>query len=625
MENKILFLDDEEPAHISFKYAINSLCPDSQVTYCFNKQEVEDAINQDDFDVCFIDQRLSTGQLGSEIAKIIKTKNPNSYIVMATAYGLESAQDAIRARVFSDFLSKSAENNFLALELVMTRYNAFKEEEKKRIQAEENANKLQNENTRLKLEIKQKDRLLLEFDKTVQSSVSADERFESLERSIIGQSKEIHRVKYFIKKYAETDDNVLIVGETGTGKDLVAEAIHRLSKRNDSPFIPINCASIPDELMESELFGHKKGTFTNAIEDRIGKLKEADGGTVFLDEIDRLSLRAQAKILRFLDDKKVVPLGQSEKNGTIVNIRIIAAIKPKTINKIGEQFLEDLYGRLHSLFPVIPLLKERKDDIPLLVNYFIDRIGYNMNQRLYSLNSKQENFSKYILRCGEKKLFRFDADGMELIKSYEWKRNVRELQKFIENIYSIFVENKNKWDDQLVPVDDIKRAFIFHNQKPLTDEDIKILDEKYLPPRSINSTRTINLYGKKYLDAIKVIKMLNHACLKVIESSTDKSVAYYRIEAVKKTMSSEKLEKIRNYIDKGEFDNLAVIGLFCTSKKGKEGMAFEAIYNYFTPEFFDLYDSRANNVLAELGDLAPLREKLDSTLQNQRAKKISTK
>ncbi len=478
MENRILFLDDEEPAHNSFRAEISKLYPSSQVKYCFNKQDVEDAIKNEYFDVFFLDQRLKEGQLGTEIAKTIKNKQPNSYIVMATAFGLESAEEAIRAQVFSDFVSKSENDEFKALELVFNRFEAFR---KQQIEI----SNLKNENTQLKNELKHKNKLLQDFDKKAQSSVSADTRFESLERNIIGQSAEINRVKYFIKKYAETDDNVLIIGETGTGKDLVAEAIHKLSRRRNKPFIPINCASIPEELMESELFGHTRDAFTGASVARVGKFEEANGGTVFLDEIDRMSLKAQAKILRFLEDKRVIRLGQQDNQGTIVDIRVIAAIKPKAINTIGEKFLEDLYGRLQSLFPVVPPLNERKNDIPLLVDYFIDLIGYNSvltykGGEKGKLNEKQYPFSKYISDYNEKKLFCFDKDGIRLITNYEWKRNVRELRKFIENIYSVFIENKKYWGNQIVPVDDVKRAFIFHNiEIPITEDGKKILDEKY--------------------------------------------------------------------------------------------------------------------------------------------------
>jgi transcriptional regulator with PAS, ATPase and Fis domain len=337
--------------------------------------------------------------------------------------------------------------------------------------------------------------LLESFNKKAIASVNSDGRFESLDRNIIGESSGIQVVKYFIQKYAETDDNVLIVGETGTGKDLAAEAIHRLSKRNDKPYKPVNCAAIPEELIESTLFGviPKFPGFHND-KPLIGIFEEAHKGTVFLDEIDRMSLRGQSKLLRLLEDRKVIKLGETDKEGKKVDVRIIAAIKPKAIIKIGNEFLEDLYGRLASLFPVIPVLNDRKEDIPQLVEYFVDLIGYNC-ARVYKggengiLNEQQYPYNKYKEDYKDKKLFKFDDAGMKLLMDYEWKRNVRELRKFIENIFSVFIENKKIWSDQIVPVDDVKRAFIFHDLKEKISKEEQQLLEGTIKPK----TRHINI------------------------------------------------------------------------------------------------------------------------------------
>lgn len=625
MEYRILFLDDEEPAHKSFDFEIKKLFPNIVIEHCYNRQEVESALKKNKYDIFFLDQRLKDGQLGTEVAKTIRGLQSNSYIVMATAFGLESAEEAIRARVFSDFVSKSENDEFKALELVFNRFEAFRKQEIE-------ISNLKNENTQLKNELKQKNILLANFDKTVGISVSADNRFESLERNIIGESNEIIRVKYFIQKYADTDDNVLIIGETGTGKDLIAEAIHKLSKRKNKIFKTVNCAAIPEELIEPTLFGviSKYPGFHNE-KPLIGIFEEAHEGTVFLDEIDRMSLRGQSKLLRLLEDQKVIKLGETDKEGKKVDVRIIAAIKPLALDKIGITFLEDLYGRLQSLFPIIPLLSKRKEDIPLLVSHFIDLIGYNYllikkGSDNGKLQEKQYPYSKYLDEFKGNKIFVFDEEGMNLIKNFVWNRNVRELRKFIENIFSIFVKNKNSFSNQIIPVEDVRTAFIFHNAgKNITADDQKLLNEKYSINKSLTSTRKINLNEAKYKKALDVIKMLNNACSKVIESANDKNIAIERIEEVGNNIKNSKLNQIKKYIDEGNFDNLAVIGLFCKNKSGKEGMAFEAIYDYFTQEFFDLYDSKSTDVLSVLGDLSPLREKLDFTLQNQKAKKISNK
>lgn len=625
MEYRILFLDDEEPAHKSFDYEIKKLYPNISIEHCYNRQEVETSLKETRYDIFFLDQRLKDGQLGTEVAKTIRTLQPNSYIVMATAFGLESAEEAIRARVFSDFVSKSENDEFKALELVFNRFEAFRKQEIV-------ISNLKNENIQLKNELRQKNILLANFDKTVGISVSADNRFESLDRNIIGVSNEVIRVKYFIQKYADTDDNVLIIGETGTGKDLVAEAIHKLSQRNNKIFKTVNCAAIPEELIEPTLFGviSKYPGFHNE-KPLIGIFEEAHEGTVFLDEIDRMSLRGQSKLLRLLEDRKVIKLGETDKEGKKVDVRIIAAIKPHALDKIGITFLEDLYGRLQSLFPIIPPLSERKEDIPLLVNHFIDLIGYNYmlikrGGEKGKLQEKQYPYSEFSKDKNGNKIFIFDEEGMNLINNFEWKRNVRELRKFIENIFSIFVKNKNTFSNQIIPVEDVRTAFIFHNAgKNFTVDDQNLLNEKYSINKNHNTTRKINLNEAKYKRALDVIRMLNNACNKVIESANDKNIAYDRIKEVKNNIKNNKLYQIKNYIDEGNFDNLALIGLFCKNKSGKEGMAFEAIYDYFTQEFFNLYDSNDPYVLRELGDLAPLREKLDSTLQNQRIKKISYK
>lgn len=639
---KILYIDDETAAHeaLADYFSVYFNEPKNKVTtsgyeiiydighhklYCVqSKKDAIKLVADVEFDLAFIDYELGNNIWGHDVGKELeliyeKFYHGKLHQVMLTAYKNEQRK-ALHSRVFFDYLTKPvAESEFSE---TMDIFNSFYEE----------INKLIKENEKLRSELHDtRDKLLKTFDITATKSVTEDKRFGLLDRNIIGESNEVIRVKRFIQKYADTDDNVLIIGETGTGKDLVAEAIHKLSGRSSKPFIPINCASIPEELMESELFGHTRDAFTGATRERIGKFEEANGGSVFLDEIDRMSIKAQAKILRFLEDKKVIRLGQQDNQGTVVDVRIIAAIKPKAIHTIGEKFLEDLYGRLQSLFPVIPSLNVRKDDIPLLVEHFIDLIGYN-SARVYKggengkLSEKQYPLSKYLQEYKDRKLFHFDDEGLRLMKDYEWRRNVRELRKFIENIFSVFVDNKISWNNQLIPADDVKRAFIFHKiEIPISEDDKKLLDDKYSNKKFIKPTRKINLQEVKYIRAMEVIKMLNNACSRVIESANNKSIAYNRIIEIEKNINKNKLNQIKKYINAGDFDNLAVIGLFCKSKTGKEGMAFEGIYDYLTQEFFDLYDTDDKSVLSVIGDTTPLRVKLDSTLQNQRVKKISNK
>jgi len=227
---------------------------------------------------------------------------------------------------------------------------------------------------------------------------------------IVGSSEAIKSLIEVVKKVAETDSTVLITGESGTGKSLIAKAIHFLSHRKNSPFVTINCAAIPETLLEAELFGYEKGAFTGAHSSKKGKFELADGGTIFLDEIGDMPLPLQAKILRVLQDKEIEPLG-SEKV-VRVDVRIIAATNQDLIKLVQEgKFREDLYYRL-SVIPIhVPPLRDRKDDIPVLVEHFLDL--YN---RKYQKN------------------LRISPDAMEVLIEYDWPGNIRELENTVERM-----------------------------------------------------------------------------------------------------------------------------------------------------------------------------------------------
>ena len=190
---------------------------------------------------------------------------------------------------------------------------------------------------------------------------------------MIGESEPIRHLKEMIQKVAPTQASVLITGPNGSGKELVAQSIYQLSQRSMMPFVEVNCAAIPSELIDSELFGHKKGSFTSAIKDHKGKFEQADGGTLFLDEIGDMSLAAQAKVLRVLQEKKLTPVGGDKE--ITVDVRVIAATNKNLQEEIAKgNFREDLYHRLSVIVIRVPTLDERKDDIPLLINYFLDQI-----------------------------------------------------------------------------------------------------------------------------------------------------------------------------------------------------------------------------------------------------------
>lgn len=246
--------------------------------------------------------------------------------------------------------------------------------------------------------------------------------------NIIGIGKQMQELKAFSLKSSASDSNVLLLGESGTGKELFAHAIHNASKRAFAPFIKINCAAIPHELLESELFGYEGGAFTGAKkEGKIGKFEAANGGTIFLDEIGDMSLHMQAKLLRVLQEKEVERVGatSSEK----VDARIIAATNKNLENLVAEgKFRSDLFYRLNVLTINIPPLRERKEDIPVIVNSLVEKISSNME--------------KYIEKVSEK--------AMEYLKNYDWPGNVRELENVLERAISI-IEKDNIIKPEYLP------------------------------------------------------------------------------------------------------------------------------------------------------------------------------
>jgi transcriptional regulator with GAF, ATPase, and Fis domain len=246
---------------------------------------------------------------------------------------------------------------------------------------------------------------------------------------IIGQSRPFIDVMKQVRDYAATDFPVLITGESGTGKDLVAMALHNLSSRKDKPFIVQNCSAIPDLLLESELFGYKKGAFTGATEDKLGLLKAADSGTVFLDEIGDMSLRLQSRLLRVIQNSEIKPLGDTKTYK--ISLRIISASNKDLIQAIAaKEFREDLFYRLNVLPIHLPPLRERKKDIPLLLNYFLKR-------EAFKLGVTQKRISK---------------KALQYLEDYQWEGNIRELENFVKYTLSTV-------DNDIVGVNDLADHF----------------------------------------------------------------------------------------------------------------------------------------------------------------------
>jgi DNA-binding NtrC family response regulator len=329
-------------------------------------------VERNSYDLIVTDLKMP-GTDGMEVLKYIREHSPDTLCIILTGYGtVKSAVEAIKMGAF-DYLTKPVKMD----EILVTFQRAFEYRDLKR------------ENLHLRSQLKKK------------------YRFEN----IIGDSEEMQKVFEVIEKVADTDSTVLILGESGTGKELVAKAIHYNSYRREKPFVPVNCAAIPGELLESELFGHEKGAFTNAIRMRIGRFELANGGTVFLDEIGDMNPMLQSKLLRVLQERQFERVGGIKTIKT--DIRIIAATHQNLKALVQQRkFREDLYYRLNVIPIEIPPLREKKSDIPLLAHYFLDQFNRRKKKRIRGIRE----------------------DAMARLVQYEWPGNVRELENTIERV-----------------------------------------------------------------------------------------------------------------------------------------------------------------------------------------------
>ena len=362
---RILIVDDEIKMARLLEITLKN--EGYQVEKAYSSHEALKKIKSKSYDVVVTDLKMP-GMDGIELLRIVKKNYPSTQVIMITAFGtIQSAVKAMKEGAF----------HYLTKPLNL-------EELKEVLKGALKVKKLEEENILLRQEILG-------------------------EGEIIGKSKAIKEVMELARKVAPEDTTVLLQGETGTGKELVARAIHKLSPRKNGPYVVVNCAAIPENLLESELFGHRKGAFTGALKDKKGRIEIADGGTLFLDEIGSLSLPLQAKLLRFLETKEIQPLGSEDTFR--VDVRVIAATNQDLRKRVEEgNFREDLFYRL-NVFPIyIPPLRERKEDIPLLANYFLQLYSKKMN----------------------KKIEKIDDGAMELLLKYSWPGNVRELENVIE-------------------------------------------------------------------------------------------------------------------------------------------------------------------------------------------------
>ena len=301
------------------------------------------------------------------------------------------------------------------------------------------------------------------------------------DEQIIGQSHAFFDVMKKVRDYASTDFPVLITGESGTGKDLIATALHSLSSRRHEPFIVQNCSAIPDTLLESELFGHKKGAFTDAIEDKIGILKAADGGTVFLDEIGDMSLHLQARLLRVIQNSEIKPLGETKTSK--INIRIISATNKDLIKAIAQKdFRQDLFYRLNVLPLHLPPLRKRKRDIPLLLNCFIKKESLKLGVPIKKISKK----------------------ALEHLENHRWEGNIRELENFVKYILSAV-------DNNTVGINDIPDHFKNERPKNVAARESSSRKESVFSAKSIFSEDESKFAGYSWeaLERDYVLYLLN--------------------------------------------------------------------------------------------------------------------
>jgi len=416
---RILIVDDEK----NILRVVSTTLKNEQydVTTAQSAEEAIERFGRNGFDLVITDLKLP-GQGGLDLLSFVKSQEPDMPVIMITAFGtIENAVDAMKRGAFN-YLTKPVNPDEL-LTVVREAVEKFE---------------LKRENRSLKSELRQK----FAFG------------------SIIGKSSVMQEVFDTIRMVSKTHSSILIFGESGTGKELVARAIHYESDRAEHPFVTIDCATIPSEIMESELFGHEKGSFTGAHERKTGLLERADKGTVFLDEIGELDLHLQKKLLRFLQEREILRVGGAAR--IKLNVRIVAATNRELEQEVREKrFREDLFYRLNVVAIKMPPLRERKDDIPLLVQHFLERLNQIEGRMITG----------------------FEDNAVEALLAYDWPGNVRELENAVERAYilcpSITIGLKH------LPT---KMAALSRGEREPVDEMNLLETEKRLIVRALTNT-----------------------------------------------------------------------------------------------------------------------------------------
>lgn len=373
---KILIVEDEKSISNILENILLDEIENSEIIIAENGLDAFKLIEKNDFDLIISDIKMPKLSGTDLLHQTLQTKPESVFVMISGHADIDTAVSCLKKGAY-DFISKPIDIN----RLITSVKNAL---EKKNLQS---ANKtLIKENSQLKKKINKK-------------------------HLMIGESPALKKIQDMIQKVASTDARVLITGSNGSGKELVAHAIHSLSDRNKNPIVEVNCAAIPSELIESELFGHTKGSFTGAIKDKQGKFEQANGGTIFLDEIGDMSLIAQAKVLRALQENKISPVGSDKE--IKVNVRVLAATNKDLKKEIeAGKFREDLYHRLSVIEIGVPSLDERKDDIPLLVKHFAKLISEEQGSPTKDFNPK----------------------AIEALQTFSWTGNIRELRNVVERL-----------------------------------------------------------------------------------------------------------------------------------------------------------------------------------------------
>ncbi len=385
MNSKVLIIDDE-PAIRSLLERILTLDGFAVITAGDFASGITQAEN-DNIAVIVTDVKLPDGS-GIELTRKIKSAYPDIEIIVITAFGqIKDGVEAMKNGAF-DYLVKGDDDDKLPLTVKRAYEKALMHREVKELR----------------------------------SRIDSKYAFSK----IIGKSKKISEAIEFAKKAAPTDTTVLLLGETGTGKELFAQAIHNSSKRSAKKFMAVNCSAIPKDLQESEFFGHKKGAFTGAVNDKKGYFEEANGGTIFLDEVGEMSLQTQAKLLRTIEEKTYLRVGDPKEH--TLDIRIIAATNRDLKAAIADgTFREDLYYRLNTFTIHLPSLAERPDDLDILISYFVDYYSEKLNKKIDNVR----------------------ADFTDTLKSYRFKGNIRELKNIIER--AVILAGDNQLTKELLP------------------------------------------------------------------------------------------------------------------------------------------------------------------------------